>query len=53
MAVHRQCWICRIDYQVLEKFMVNQFVAWLNSTTVCLDEGRMIHKVFKNGSRGG
>jgi len=40
MAVHRQCWIGHIDYQVFEKFMVNQFVAWLNSTTVWLKEER-------------
>jgi hypothetical protein len=31
-AVQRQRWIGRIDYQVFEKLMVNQFVAWLNST---------------------
>ena len=38
MAVHRQRWIGRIDYHVFEKFMENQFVAWLNSTAVWLKE---------------
>jgi len=49
MAVDRQRWIGRIVYQVFEKFMVNQFVAWLP----CLHEGSMIHKIYKSDSYGG